>query len=248
MIKNTKNNSEIEKFSKIAQEWWDPVGKFRPLHKFNPCRIDYIRKKIINHFAIISDNLKCLNNLNIIDIGCGGGLVSEPMAKLGANVTAIDASEKNIKIAQAHAQESNLKIDYKVSAIEELSKKYHNKFDVVLALEIIEHVDDVSLFVSELKNLVKKDGIIFIATINRTIKSLLTAKIGAEYILRWLPIGTHDYKKFLKPYEIVSMMEDKRVKFNEISGFEYNLLKDEWRNSNNNDVNYILSFIAKDES
>jgi 2-polyprenyl-6-hydroxyphenyl methylase/3-demethylubiquinone-9 3-methyltransferase len=248
MIKNTKNNSEIEKFSKIAQEWWDPVGKFRPLHKFNPCRIDYIRKKIINHFAIISDNLKCLNNLNIIDIGCGGGLVSEPMAKLGANVTAIDASEKNIKIAQAHAQESNLKIDYKVSAIEELSKKYHNKFDVVLALEIIEHVDDVSLFVSELKNLVKKDGIIFIATINRTIKSLLTAKIGAEYILRWLPIGTHDFKKFLKPYEIVSLMEDERVQFNEISGFEYNLLKDEWRNSNNNDVNYILSFIAKDES
>ena len=248
MTKNTKNISEIEKFSKIAKEWWDPAGKFKPLHKFNPCRIDYIRKKIINHFAIISDNLKCLNNLNIIDIGCGGGLVSEPMAKLGANVTAIDASEKNIKIAQAHAQESNLKIDYKAAAIEELPKKYHNKFDVVLALEIIEHVDDVSLFVSELKKLVKKDGIIFIATINRTIKSLLTAKIGAEYILRWLPIGTHDFKKFIKPYEIISMIEDERVNFNEISGFEYNLLKDEWRNSNNNDVNYILSFVAKDRS
>ena len=189
MKTTTINKEEIDKFSKIAEEWWDPEGKFKPLHIFNPLRIKYIKDSIIKHFNIKKKKLP-LSGLNILDIGCGGGLIAEPMSRLGANITGIDASEKNIKIAKAHLKKSKLKINYKCASPENFNQK--EKFDIILNLEIIEHVEDVELFLEKSSKLLKKDGLMFVATINKTLKSYLFAIIGAEYILRWLPIGTHD--------------------------------------------------------
>lgn len=242
IAKNTIDDLEIQKFSAMAEEWWDPNGKFKTLHKFNPCRLDFIRQKIVKNFHLDESLDNIFKNLNIIDIGCGGGLISEPLARLGANLTAIDASEKNIKIASTHAKKSGLNIDYKASPVEKLDKKYKANFDVVLALEIIEHVSDVEDFIEECADLLKPKGLLFVATLNRTLKSLITAKIGAEYILRWLPKGTHDWKKFLKPYEILKIAEKEKLTFKEICGFEYNILKDQWYQSKNSDVNYMMIF------
>ena len=196
MKSNTINKKEIEKFSKIAEEWWDPNGKFKPLHKFNPIRISYIKENIINSFNI-TNKKKPLNKVKILDIGCGGGLLSEPMSRLGANVTGIDASIKNISVAKIHAKKSNLKIRYLCSSPENL--KIKSKFDVILNMEIIEHVDNVSFFLKSCTKLLKKNGIMFVATLNKTLKSYLFAIIGAEYILGWLPIGTHQWEKFVPP-------------------------------------------------
>lgn len=240
--KNTIDNAELEKFSAMAEDWWNPSGKFKTLHKFNPCRLNYIRQKIISHFKLDDNSSQYLKNLNIIDIGCGGGLVAEPLAKLGAKMTAIDASEKNIKIALNHAQKSGLNIDYKASSVENLNDKYNQKFDVVLALEIIEHVSNVEDFIEECVKLVKPGGLLIIATLNRTLKSLITAKIGVEYVLRWLPRGTHDWQKFLKPYEVVKEVEDEGMIFNEIMGFKYDIITGQWSQSQDNSVNYILTF------
>ncbi len=241
----TLDQQEVDKFSKIADQWWDQNGKFKPLHKFNPCRISYIREKICQAKDLDQTSKQPFKELKIIDIGCGGGLISEPMANLGADVTAIDASEKNIKVAQIHSEKSGLKINYQQSLVEDFAAKKTNqgKYDVVLALEIIEHVADVEKFIENLAKLVKKDGIVFIATLNRTIKSLLTAKIGAEYILRWMEPGTHDWKKFLKPSEITEFAENHNLQLRELCGFEYCIFKDQWsQNSNNLDVNYIAVF------
>jgi 2-polyprenyl-6-hydroxyphenyl methylase/3-demethylubiquinone-9 3-methyltransferase len=243
--KSTIDQDEVNKFSAMSDEWWNIEGKFKPLHKFNPCRLRYINKKIIEHFSLKNNSLKSLDGLKIIDIGCGGGLVAEPIANMGANVIAIDASKENIEIAKIHAKESNLDIDYRQTSIEDMSKKYNNSFDVVLALEIIEHVASVDSFIKECSRLLKPNGLILIATLNRTIKSLITAKFGAEYILKWLPIGTHNWQKFLKPYEILKKAEQEDLVFKEICGFKYNFLKDEWSKSRNNDVNYILVFSKK---
>ncbi len=240
--KSTIDQSEIDKFSAMAEEWWDPKGKFVTLHKFNPCRLDYIREKAIKHFKLDVKSLTALKGLKIIDIGCGGGLISEPVAKMGAEVTAIDAGEKNIEIAKIHAQKSGLKINYVKSSVEDLDKKYQANFDVVLALEIVEHVSDVEDFIKESTKLLKPNGLLFIATLNRTIKSLITAKIGVEYILRWLPKGTHDWRKFVKPYQILKIAESNDVNFQEICGFKYNILKDEWSRSRDNDINYMIVF------
>jgi len=186
---NTINYKEIEKFSKLSEEWWNPLGKFRPLHKLNPIRIKYIKQNIIRHFNIA--NLKNpLNNLFLLDVGCGGGLLSEPMCRLGAKVTGIDAIRKNIDIAKIHAKKNKLKINYITSSPEKL--KIKKKFDVILNMETVEHVSDLNHFIKSCANLLKKNGIIFIATINRTLKSYLFAIAAAEYILKWLPIGTHD--------------------------------------------------------
>jgi len=231
---------EVEKFSRIADEWWDKSGKFKPLHEFNPIRILHLKRKIEEKFTKIS-------GVKILDVGCGGGLVAEPFAVAGADVTAIDASEKNIKVAKIHAEKSGLKIDYQVSTAEELNEKltkgFNAKgFNVVLALEIIEHVADPEGFIQSLANLTNKDGLVFVATINRNLKSLALAKIAVEYLLRWLPIGTHDWRKFLKPSEVNSYAEKAGLKLKELRGFEYNIINSEWKESANVSVNYVAVF------
>ena len=235
----TINKEEIQKFSKLADEWWDVNGKFKPLHMFNPIRIEYITDKIKQHFKINAGNLNYLKGLNILDIGCGGGLISEPMARLGGRVTGIDASEKNIKVAKIHAKKNELKINYLNKSPEELENK--DKFDIILNLEIVEHVDNVGLYIESCYNLLKKDGIMFTATLNRSFMSYLKAIIGAEYIMRWLPIGTHDWNKFLKPEELEKQLQDKKFSMVEIKGLEFNPLLNKWRKSNNLSVNYIIA-------
>ena len=235
----TINKEEIQKFSKLADEWWDVNGKFKPLHMFNPIRIEYITDKIKQHFKINADNLNYLKGLNILDIGCGGGLISEPMTRLGGRVTGIDASEKNIKVAKIHAKKNELKINYLNKSPEELENK--EKFDIILNLEIVEHVDNVGLYIESCYNLLKKDGLMFTATLNRSFMSYLKAIIGAEYIMRWLPIGTHDWNKFLKPEELEKQLQDKKFSMVEIKGLEFNPLLNKWRKSNNLSVNYIIA-------
>ena len=240
MKNNTINKKEIEKFSKIAEEWWDPNGKFKPLHKFNPIRISYIKENIIKTFHL-ELNKTPLKNIKILDIGCGGGLLSEPMCRLGADVTGIDASDKNINIAKIHSKKNNLRINYICSSPEKLNVK--NKFDVILNMEIVEHVEDVNFFLKSCSNLLKKDGIMFIATLNRTLKSYLFAIIGAEYVLRWLPIGTHEWEKFLKPEELTSELKKNNLKLDRLDGMKFNILTDKWSVSNDKSINYIMKFI-----
>ena len=234
------NKKEIDKFSKMADEWWDPEGKFKPLHKFNPTRIKYIKENIINNFKL-KNKFRPLSGINILDIGCGGGLLSEPMSRMGANVTGIDASDKNIKIAKLHSKKNKLKINYLCSSPEKL--KIEKKFDVILNMEIVEHVEDINLFLKSCSKLLKKDGIMFIATINKTLKSYVFAIVGAEYILRWLPIGTHDWEKFVKPNDLVEILKIHNTKLERFDGMKFNLIADEWKISKDLSVNYIAKFI-----
>ena len=234
------NKKEIEKFSKMASEWWDPKGKFKPLHKFNPIRIKYIKENIIQNFKLKDNNIP-LKGVNILDIGCGGGLLSEPMCRLGANVTGIDASMKNINIAKIHAKKDNLKINYLCSSPEKL--KIKKKFDVILNMEIIEHVEDIQFFLNSCSKLLKKNGVMFVATINKTLKSYIFAIVGAEYILRWLPIGTHEWEKFVKPKDLENILEQNNLSLNRLDGMHFNIIKDEWNVSKDLSVNYIAKFI-----
>ncbi len=236
---STINKKEIEKFSKMADEWWDTEGKFKPLHKFNPLRINYIKKKIITHFNIKSKS-QPLKNIKLLDIGCGGGLLSEPMCRLGANVTGIDASQKNINVASLHSSKNNLKINYLCSSPEKINLK--KKFDVILNMEIVEHVEDLNLFLKKSSLLLKKNGLMFVATINKTLKSYIFAIVGAEYILQWLPIGTHDWSKFVKPEELIGLGKKNNLKLVEISGVKFDILKNEWMTSEDSSVNYITKF------
>ncbi len=237
-LMTTINKEEIQKFSRIADEWWDANGKFKPLHIFNPIRIKYIKEKCVSHFKLKQNGGKPLSSLNILDIGCGGGLMCEPMYRLGAKVTGMDASSRNIVVAKLHAEKNNLKIDYINSSPEKNDLK--KKFDVILNLEIVEHVDNLKLFLESSSGMLNKNGIMFIATINRTFESYIKAIVGAEYILRWLPIGTHDWNKFLKPEEIEKILND--LNFNKLNqdGFKYNLLTQEWKKTKECPVNYIL--------
>ena len=237
---NTINKKEIEKFSKIAEEWWNPEGKFKPLHKFNPIRISYIKDNIIKTLNL-KNKEKPLKKISILDVGCGGGLLSEPMRKLGAEVVGIDASEKNIQVAKLHAKKNNLEIDYLCTSPENFTKKI--KFDVVLNMEIVEHVEDVDFFLKSSAKLLKKDGIMFVATLNKTLKSYLFAIIGAEYILRWLPIGTHEWEKFVKPKYLIKTLEKYGLKLDCIDGMKLDLIKDQWNISSDQSVNYIGKFI-----
>ena len=205
---STINKEEIQKFSNLADEWWDVNGKFKPLHMFNPIRIEYILDEVSKHFKKSKKKEEILKNLKILDIGCGGGLISEPMARLGGEVTGIDAAEKNIKVSLLHSKKSKLKINYLNKSPEQLKEK--EKFDIILNLEIVEHVDDLNLYFNSCYDLLKKNGIMFTATINRSLISYIKAIIGAEYILRWLPIGTHDWNKFIKPEELEKMLSDKK--------------------------------------
>ena len=235
----TINKEEIQKFSKLADEWWDVNGKFKPLHMFNPIRIEYILEEITKHFKLKNKGEKLLlKNLEILDIGCGGGLISEPMARLGGNVTGIDPGEKNIKIASLHSKKSNLKINYLNKSPEQLKER--EKFDVILNLEVVEHVDNLDLYLKSCSNLLKKNGLMFTATINRTLTSYIKAIIGAEYVLRWLPIGTHDWNKFVKPEELLRKLTDKKFRTNNVKGLEFNPIFNKWKKTDNLSVNYIV--------
>ena len=240
MKNNTINKKEIEKFSKIAEEWWNPEGKFKPLHKFNPIRISYLKENIIKTFKL--DNKRTpLKNIKILDIGCGGGLLSEPMCRLGATVTGIDASNKNINVAKLHSKKNNLKINYYCSSPEKF--KVQHKFDVILNMEIVEHVEDVNFFLKSCANLLKKNGIMFVATLNKTLKSYIFAIVGAEYVLRWLPIGTHEWEKFVKPDELISILKKNNLQLNKIDGMNFNVLTNKWSVGDDKSVNYIAKFI-----
>ena len=237
---STVNKKEIEKFSQIAEEWWDPNGKFKPLHNFNPIRIKYLKDNIIKDFNL-KNSIKPLKSINILDIGCGGGLLSEPMQRLGANVTGIDASKRNIEIAKIHAKKSNLKINYLNKTPENFNIK--KKFDVILNMEIIEHVADIDLFIKASSKLLKKNGIMFVATLNKTLKSYIFAIIGAEYILRWLPIGTHDWNKFIEPNQLEKFGKLSSLKLEKIDGMKFDPIIDQWKISKDNSINYIAKFI-----
>ena len=237
---NSINKKEIEKFSKIAEEWWNPNGKFKPLHNFNPIRIKYIKENIIRDFNIKYSE-KPLKNIKILDIGCGGGLLSEPMSRLGASVVGIDASKKNIEVAKFHAKKSKLKIDYKVASPEMLNTKI--KFDIILNMEIVEHVENINFFIKESSKLLKKDGIMFIATLNKTLKSYAFAIIGAEYIMKWLPIGTHDWEKFIKPNDLVNISKKNDLILKKLDGMKYNIFNNSWKLDKDTSVNYIVKLV-----
>ena len=239
MKKDTINKKEIDKFSKLADEWWDPEGKFKPLHNFNPVRLRYIKDTITKKFGNKSEKLP-LKDIKILDIGCGGGLLSEPLSRLGATVTGIDASDRNIKIAKMHLKKSKLDINYYCSSPESFEAK--EKFDVVLNMEIVEHVDNVDFFLLKSSELLKKDGLMFIATLNKTLKSYVFAIIGAEYILKWLPIGTHDWNKFLKPDDLINICKNNSLNLNNLIGVKFDILKNEWIISNDKSINYLAQF------
>jgi 2-polyprenyl-6-hydroxyphenyl methylase/3-demethylubiquinone-9 3-methyltransferase len=235
----TINKEEIQKFSKLADEWWDVNGQFKPLHMFNPIRIEYITDKIKQHFKINDNKTNFLDGLNILDIGCGGGLISEPMARLGGSITGIDASEKNIKVAKIHSQKSRLKINYLNKSPEQLNDI--EKFDIILNLEIVEHVDNVSLYIESCHKLLKKGGLMFTATLNRSLMSYFKAIIGAEYILRWLPIGTHDWNKFLKPEVLEAKINKLNFSTVDVTGLSFNPLLKSWKQNKDLSVNYIIT-------
>jgi 2-polyprenyl-6-hydroxyphenyl methylase/3-demethylubiquinone-9 3-methyltransferase len=233
----TINKKEIDKFDALSQEWWDVNGKFKPLHQFNPVRLELIINYIKNYFSI-NNNTNNLKGIKILDVGCGGGLISEPLARLGADITGIDASEKNIQAAKIHAKKNNIKINYIHGSPEQLNLK--ENFDVLLSLEIVEHVDNIELFLNSCRNLLKNNGIMFTATLNRTFSSFIKAIVGAEYVLRWLPVGTHDWNKFLKPEELEKMLEKLEFSLLELKGLNFSLLTNKWFISNKTDVNYMM--------
>jgi 2-polyprenyl-6-hydroxyphenyl methylase/3-demethylubiquinone-9 3-methyltransferase len=233
-MKTTILPEEVEKFSKIAHDWWNIDGKFKPLHQFNPLRLNFIRDTIEEKFGMLS-------SLKVLDIGCGGGLISEPMARLGLSVTGADASENNIKTAMQHASEQNLSIEYLVTTAEELSTERSEYYDVILNLEVIEHVADPKFFIQSCIKMLKPDGIMIVATLNRTPLSYAFAILGAEYILRWLPIGTHDWNKFLKPQEIDAFCSPELTRSN-IIGASFNPLSQRWSKTDNTQVNYIAVY------
>ncbi|HCO54454.1 MAG TPA: bifunctional 3-demethylubiquinol 3-O-methyltransferase/2-polyprenyl-6-hydroxyphenol methylase [Pelagibacterium sp.] len=235
----TISPDEIGKFHKMAEEWWDPNGKFKPLHKFNPVRLAYIREKVIAHFGLDDKAMRPFTGLTLLDIGCGGGLLCEPMARLGATVVGADAGEKNVKIASLHAEQSGLDIDYRATTSEDLAAA-GEQFDVVLNMEVVEHVADVPLYLESCCKLVKPGGLMFVATINRTARAYALAIVGAERVLRWLPKGTHSYEKLVTPEEITSITGRNAMQVVDRTGVTFNPLKNEWGKSRDMAVNYML--------
>ncbi len=231
--------SELKKFSDLAAEWWDPEGKFKTLHRFNPVRLAYIREHACAHFSIEDQSLTPFEGLRLLDIGCGGGLLCEPMARLGAEVVGADAAEKNVRTAQTHADEFGLAIDYRATTAEQLAAD-GERFDIVLNMEVVEHVADVGEFISSCASLVKPGGLMFVATLNRTAKAFGLAIIGAEYILGWLPKGTHQWEKFVTPAELTAALHTADMKVKDRAGVLYNPLAGEWRRSTDMDVNYMV--------
>jgi len=232
---------EVAKFTAMADEWWDPTGKFKPLHKFNPVRLRYIRETAERHFGLEPGLKKPLEGLRVLDIGCGGGLVSEPMARLGAEIVSVDASEANIKTAMTHAESAGLKIDYRAGTAEGLIEAGEPPFDIVLNLEVVEHVADPAGFLADTSHLVKPGGFMLVATINRTAKAFALAIVGAEYVLRWLPRGTHEFDKFLKPREIEEALSKAGMQTEPPQGVFYNPIADSWSLSGDHSVNYMIT-------
>ena len=234
----TVDPDEIAKFSAMAAEWWDPRGKFRPLHKFNPVRLDYIRREVCHFKGLEAQSATPFAGLDLLDIGCGGGLLSEPMCRLGANVTGADASPENIKTAAIHAAEQNLDIDYQATTAAALVET-DRRFDVILNMEVIEHVADPPAFIDQCSTLLKPGGIMFLATLNRTLKAYALAIVGAEYVLGWLPKGTHDWEKFITPRELEDMTRASGLDMVRFSGVSFNPLLNKWQRNGDLGVNYM---------
>jgi 2-polyprenyl-6-hydroxyphenyl methylase/3-demethylubiquinone-9 3-methyltransferase len=242
----TVDDADVARFEALAEAWWDPEGEFRPLHRLNPIRLAYIRRKLIEHFGRDARAARPFEGLRLLDVGCGGGLLSEPMARLGAAVTGVDAAGRNIGVAQAHARDGGLVIDYRHAAVEDLAAA-GERFDVVLALEIVEHVADAGLFLEACGAVLAPGGALVLATLNRTAKAFALAVVGAEYVLRWLPRGTHDWRKFLRPSELAAGLRRAGLDLADLTGVAYNPLNDKWTLARDLDVNYMAFAVkAKD--
>ncbi len=237
---STVDAAEVERFSRLAADWWNPRGSMAPLHKFNPVRLAYIRDQAAAHFNRDPKRLDCLKGLRILDIGCGGGLLSEPLARIGAEIIGADPSANNIEVAKLHAAQSGVAVDYRCTTAEALADA-GERFDIVLAMEVIEHVSDVDLFMRRCAEMVKPGGLMLTATLNRTLKSFALAIIGAEYVLRWLPRGTHQWDKFVTPEELETALEHGGLRRIDETGVIYNLLADKWQLSSDMDVNYVIT-------
>lgn len=243
---STIDTLEIEKFSQLCTHWWDPSGPLRPLHEMNPLRLAYIREQASTHFPVPADALSPLSGLTVLDIGCGGGLLSEPLCRLGAQVTGIDMSAQTIQIAQHHAQEMGLSIHYEQTSAEDLAAQ-GVKFDMITALEVIEHVAQPNFFIQTCAQLLKPGGVLFVSTLNRTLSSFLMGIVGAEYVLRLLPPGTHQWQRFMKPSEVAEYAQDVGLRVQDIRGMSYNILWKSWAFQPRPTVNYIMSFCAPSE-
>lgn len=242
---STVDPDEVAFFAEIADTWWSATGPFKPLHELNPTRLAFIRDSLIAHFKLDNSSLKPLAGLRLLDIGCGGGLLCEPLTRMGAHVTGVDASENNIKVAALHAEQSGLDIKY-LNTTSEVLAEAGEQFDAIVNMEVIEHVADVTTFLQSCRKLVKPEGVMLVSTLNRTVKSLLMAKIGAEYILRWLPVGAHDWRKFITPAEMDSHLENANFKLTQVSGFAFHPVKWKWRiDSRDVDVNYAVVAVPK---
>jgi 2-polyprenyl-6-hydroxyphenyl methylase / 3-demethylubiquinone-9 3-methyltransferase len=236
---STVDEAEVKRFSALAAEWWDPRGKMAVLHKFNPVRLGFIKTAVCQHFSRDSKRLDALAGLRLLDIGCGGGLLSEPLARLGAEVVGADPSQSNVAAAQLHAADAGVTVDYRATTAEALADG-GERFDVVLAMEVVEHVADLDLFIRRCAEMVRPSGLMIVATLNRTIKSFALAIVGAEYVLRWLPRGTHRWEKFITPNELAAVLERRGLAVVDESGVIYDLLADRWRLSSDMDVNYMV--------
>ena len=236
----TLDQTEIERFAALAEEWWDPNGKFKPLHQLNPTRLTYIRDRLCQHFGRDRKELDSLRGLAILDVGCGGGLLCEPLARLGGEVTGLDPAQATIAAAQRHANSQNLDIRYRAARVEDLAREAE-RFDAVLVMEVVEHVPDVTAFLESCAGLLKPGGLMILSTINRTLKSYMLAIVGAEYVLRWLPIGTHQWDRFVTPEELAAALERSDLAVDDTTGMIYSPLADEWRLSSDVDVNYLAA-------
>jgi 2-polyprenyl-6-hydroxyphenyl methylase/3-demethylubiquinone-9 3-methyltransferase len=239
---STLDREEVERFAKLAGDWWDAKGPFKPLHRINPVRLTYIRDQLCQKFGRDPKGPLSLSGLSVLDIGCGGGLVSEPLARLGASVTGIDPAPENIEAAKAHAEGARVKVDYRAATAEEIAAKGVS-FDAVLLLEVVEHVPDVPAFLKLVARLVKPGGVMVLSTLNRTLKAYALAIIGAEFILRWLPLGTHNWDRFVRPDELKAALEHAGLTLTDTTGMVYNPLADEWSLSRDTDVNYFATAI-----
>ena len=234
----TASPDEIARFTAMAEAWWDPTGKFKPLHRFNPVRLAFMRRHFAAHFGRDESLMRPFEGLSLLDVGCGGGLLSEPLARMGFAVTGIDAGDKNVAVARLHAEQSGVAVDYRVSTPEQLDPA--QSFDVVLSMEVVEHVPYVAAFLGHATARLKPGGVFMGATLNRTAKAWALAVVGAEYVLGWLPKGTHDWQKFVRPSEFAAMLRDRGITVRRMAGMAYNPLADSWRETDNLDINYML--------
>ncbi len=239
---SSASDEEVERFAVIADEWWDDTGKFKPLHMINPVRVQFVRDSLATHFGRDIKSEKPFAGITLLDVGCGGGLMSEPLCRLGADLTSIDAGEETVAVARNHAERNGLDIDYRQATPEQLAEE-GLLFDAVMSLEVVEHVTDVDAFLGSLAALVKPGGALVLATLNRTLKSLALAKVGAEYILRWVPAGTHDWNKFVRPSELANGLRPHGMTLQAMKGMSFNPLKGEWSLGSDTDVNYLAYFI-----